>query len=342
MTETPLAWKRKLNYKDLFINNAIYAVLFIILVIIVCIEPAFLSFKNVGYILQQASTRMIISMGVAGIIVLGGTDLAAGRMVGMAAILTTSLLQAVTNSRRIFPNLPELPLYLPIVGAMFLCVIFSILHGIVVAKFKVAPFIASLGAQLVIYGIQSLYFEAVNKSSPIGGLDARFTYFAQGAWNIGGMRIPFIVIYAMLIVAFTWLLWNKTRIGKNMFAIGGNVEAATVSGIDIVKNMVLVYAVAGFFYGFAGSLEGARTGSATNTMGAGYELDSIAACVVGGVSLRGGIGSISGVVTGVLLFQVINYGLIFASVSPYIQYIVKGLIIILAVIIDTQKYIPKR
>ena len=139
-----------------------------------------------------------------------------------------------------------------------------------------------------------------------------------------------------------WVIWNKTKIGKNMFAIGGNPEAAAVCGVNIVKGSLVIYILAGILYGFAGALEAGRTGSATNALGADYALDAIAACVVGGVSMRGGIGTIKGIVTGVIMFQIINYGLIFIGVSPYVQYAVKGSIILIAVAIDTQKYLKKK
>ena len=127
-----------------------------------------------------------------------------------------------------------------------------------------------------------------------------------------------------------------------MYAIGGNVEAATVSGVNVVANIIVIYAIAGVMYGFGGALEGARTGSVTNMLGSGYELDAIAACVVGGVAVRGGVGTVVGVVTGVLIFQVINYGLVFIGVNPYYQYIIRGLIIIIAVAIDVRKYLAKK
>lgn len=330
------------KFSKFFINNAIYIVVLILFAVIISQEPSFISFKNFSFILTQSSTKILMALGVAGIIVLGGTDLSVGRMIGMSAVVTASLLQSVEASRRIYPNLPELPIVLPILLAILLCVFFSTLNGVSVFKFKVAPFIASLAIQLIIYGAMSLYFEKVNSGSPIGNLDERFTNFAQGAFNIQGFRIPYILIYAIIGVGVVWVIWNKTELGRNMFAIGGNKEAASVCGVNILGNAILIYALAGCLYGFAGSLEVARTGSATNGLGAGYELDAIASCVVGGVSMRGGVGSIRGVVTGALLFQIINYGLVYIGVSPYIQYIVKGAIILTAVAIDTQKYENKK
>jgi len=138
------------------------------------------------------------------------------------------------------------------------------------------------------------------------------------------------------------VLWNKTRFGKNIFAIGGNPEAAKVSGVNVARNLIVIYMVAGMFYAFGGMLEAGRIGSATNNLGFMYELDAIAACVVGGVSFAGGVGTVIGVVTGVIIFTVINYGLTYIGVNPYWQYIIKGSIIILAVAIDSLKYAKKK
>lgn len=323
-------------------DYAIYIVLVCIFVVMVIIDPSLLTMKNLTFILSQASTRIILALGVAGIIVLGNTDLSLGRSVGMAGILAASLLQASDYSRRIFTSMPELPVWLPIVGSMILCALFSMAQCFFVSKLKVAPFIASLAFQLVLFGVQSIYFDVVNNSSPIGGLDETYKRLAQGRFIIGNFELPYLIIYAAIAVVVIWFIWNKTVLGRNMFAIGGNSEASAVSGINITKNMMLVYMIAGLLYGLGGSLEAARTGSAANTLGAGYECDAIAACVAGGVSMRGGVGTVGGVVIGVLIFQLISYGLVYLSVNPYLQYIIKGAIILLAVSIDTQKYVSKK
>ena len=323
-------------------SYAIYIVLVCIFLVMVFIDPSLLTMRNLTFILSQASTRVILALGVAGIVVLGNTDLSLGRSVGMAGILSASLLQAVDYERRIFETMPQLPVWVPILFSMALCALFSLCQCYFVAKIKVAPFIASLAFQLVLFGVQSIYFDVVNKSSPIGGLDPAFKQLAQGRLSIGGFELPYLIIYAAVIVLIIWFIWNKTVLGRNMFAVGGNAEASAVSGINLTKTMMSIYLIAGLLYGFGGSLEAARTGSAANTLGQSYELDAIAACVVGGVSMRGGIGSVGGVVIGVLIFQVISYGLVYLSINPYVQYIIKGVIILLAVSIDTQKYIAKK
>ncbi len=333
---------RKIDYKSFLMQYAIYLVLVCVIVVIVAMDPTFMSIRNLTFILQQASTKLIIALGVAGILILGGTDLSSGKMVGMAGIICASLLQNPEYSLRIFPNLPRLALIWPLLIAMFICTAFAIGHSLLVSTLRIAPFIASLGMQMVVYGGMSLYFDMINHSSPIGGLDPRYTSFAQGSFHIGSIRLPYIVIYAVLLSILFWFIWNRTKLGRNMYAVGGNNEAAIVSGVNVKMVIMLIYFVAALTYAFAGFLDAARTGSATNALGDGYELDAIAACVVGGVSLRGGVGKVSGVIIGVLIFQVINYGLVYMNVNSYVQYIIKGLIIIFAIAVDTQKYIKKR
>jgi methyl-galactoside transport system permease protein len=320
-------------------NNAIYVVLVGLIIIIAIKEPGFLRPTNFINILTQSSTRIIIALGVGGILITQGTDLSAGRQVGLAAVVSASMLQAADYASRMYPNLQELPVIVPILIVAVVCGIIGLVNGLIVSVFKVPPFIATLGMMIIVYGLNSMYFDRPPfGAQPIGGLSKSFKDFAQGDF----LSIPHLIIYAAIVSIIIWVLWNKTRLGKNMYAIGGNPEAAAVSGVNVTKYLVIIYVIAGALYGFAGALEAGRVGSATNNTGNMYELDAIAACVVGGVSTSGGIGTVPGIITGVLIFQVINYGLSFLGVSPYLQYIVKGLIIISAVAVDIRKYLKKR
>jgi len=336
----------KLNSKRIgqfMMNNAIIIVLFVLMIVIVALEPTFISIRNFTNILAQASTRTIFALGVGTIIVAKGTDLSLGRQVGLAAVISASLLQAPNYAYRMYPDLAQLNPLIPILLVMLATAFFSGINGVIVAKFKVDPFIATLGMMVVVYGVTSIYYDRPPYGAqPIGGLDPAFAKIAQGYLSIGSIQIPYLVLYAIVAVIFMWFLWNKTRFGKNIFAVGGNPEAAAVSGVNVAKVLIMVYVLAGLFYGLGGALEAARIGSATNNTGNGYELDAIAACIVGGLSFTGGIGSIAGIVTGVLIFQVIAYGLSFIGVNPYLQFIIKGLIIIVAVAIDTRKYIKRK
>ena len=331
------------DIKKFVLSNAIFFVLLGLLVVIVILEPSFISFRNIRNILSQSSTRVIMALGVGGIIVAKGTDLSLGRLIGLAAVISASLLQAPDYAYRMYPNLPVLPLWVPIIAVMLITGAFGFVNGFVISKFKVDPFIQTLGMMIIVYGVNSLYYDRPPYGAqPIGGLDERFAYFAQGFLTVGGFKIPFLVIYATITIIIVWIIWNKTVFGKNIFAIGGNSEAAFVSGVNVTKNLLMIYTFAGLLYGLGGSLEAARIGTATNNTGLMYELDAIAACIVGGLSFDGGIGTVPGIVAGVLIFQVIAYGLSFIGISPYLQYIIKGLIIIIAVAIDSRERAKKK
>ncbi len=340
--KTPKQWNSK-TILDFVMNNAIVFVLIFLLLVIVSISPDFISLRNFKNILVQSSTRVIFALGVGSIIIAKGTDLSLGRQVGLAAVVAASLLQAPDYAYRMYPNLQPLPIFVPILFVMLITGFFSFLNGWIVAKLKVDPFIATLGMMVIVYGVTSTYFDRPPYGAqPVGGLDERFTGFAQGAINIGSFSLPYLIIYAAIVIGIMWILWNKTKFGKNIFAIGGNQEAAVVSGVNVVKYLLMVYTLAGLLYGLGGALEAARIGSATNNTGNMYELDAISACIVGGLSFSGGIGTISGIVIGVLIFQVIAYGLSFIGVNPYLQFIIKGLIIVIAVAIDNRKHLKKK
>jgi methyl-galactoside transport system permease protein len=336
-----LEWSAE-DTKTFLVNNAIYIVIFFLILIVIIQSPSFLSIRVFRNILTQSSVRLILAFGVGGIIILQGTDLSLGRSVGFAAIISASLLQAQTYSSRFYPDMPELPLILPLVIAMLVSAFFSAINGFVVAVFKIHPFLATLGASVALYGILSMYFASgAPGPQPIGGFDARYTEFVVGHVSLFGMEIPKLIIYAMIMTVIIWIIWNKTTFGKNMYAVGGNPEAAKISGVNVVKTTVLVYVMAGVLYGMGGFLEAARIGSASNGTGVNYELDAIAACVVGGISFSGGIGKVSGAVVGVLMFTIISYGMNFLGLDVFYQYIIKGVIIVAAVALDTRKYIKK-
>jgi methyl-galactoside transport system permease protein len=330
--------------KEFARQNAIYLVLVALVIAIAIYNPNFLDIKVLRDILTQSSTKAIIALGAGLIIITGGVDLSAGRLVGFTAVISASMLQASDYANRFFPHMGQLPLWLPILIAIVVGLLVGILNGVIVAKFHVPPMIATLGTMVAVYGANSIYFDLPpNNSQPIAGFRKDFSELGTGA--IGGnsnFSIPYILIIAIVIAIIVWVICNKTRLGKNMYAIGGNVQAATVSGINVARNLIYIYAIAGALYGLAGVLEAARTGGATNNYGNMYELDAIAACVVGGVSTTGGIGTVPGMLAGVLIFQVINYGLTFIGVSPYWQQIVKGAIIVVAVAIDIRKFLAKK
>ena len=331
------------KFSEILLDYALYIVLGAMILAVIIADPSFISLKNITNILSQASTRGILALGVAGLIVLQGTDLSVGRVLGLCAIISASLLQSSTYAARMYPDLPALPIIVPMLISVLIGAIFGAINGFGVAKLKVHAFIITLGTQLIAYGISCIYIDRPPLGArPIANLDERYVDFVTGSLKLGSVEIPYLIFYLIIVAVIMWFIWNKTTLGKNMFAIGGNPEAAAVSGVNIFKNIMIIFIISGVLYGLAGFLEAGRVGSATSNTGINYELDAISACVVGGVSFSGGIGTIPGVLIGTLILQFINYGLNFIGISPYYQYIIKGLIIIFAVSIDVRKYLVKK
>jgi methyl-galactoside transport system permease protein len=187
---------------------------------------------------------------------------------------------------------------------------------------------------VIVYGINLVYFDQPpNHSQPIGGLRSDFTYLGSGSI----LEVPILISIAAVSGILIWVVANKTIFGREIYAVGGNREAAQVAGIPVDRVLIKVYVIAASMAALAGVLEAARSGGAKSNYGEMYELDAIAACVVGGVSTTGGIGTVGGVVVGVLIFAIINYGLSFIGMDPNLQFIAKGLIITVAVGLDVQK-----
>ncbi len=333
--------KEKFNIALFLQEHTLYVILILMLLIIIIINPRFLSPMNIINILKQASTKGILALGVAGIIVLAGTDLSVGRMLGLGAAVTASLLQSVTFSGRYYPNITEpIPMIIPFILCILICVAISTVNGIGMAIFQMHPFIVTLGTQLMIFGLTCIYIEHQPSGSTqaLSSLDERYISIATG--SVG--PIPNLVLIFAILTAVTWVVWNKTSFGKNMFAVGGNKEAAEVAGVNVVKTIIGVFMYAGVMYGIASFLEGARIQSVGTATGVNYELDAIAACVIGGVSFNGRIGAVQGVMLGSIILQAINYGLYFLGIDSFVQYIIRGAIIIIAVGIDVRKYIEKK
>lgn len=331
-------------WKEALINNALYILLFIAIIYTYTKNHQFLSPSSLVNIVSLSAANIPIACGIAGCIVLTGTDLSAGRVVGLTACISASLLQAVTYSTKMFPNLGVVPIPLVILAVILVGGIVGWVNGFFVAKFQLHPFIVTLATQLIVYGALLMYIMINgNNGQPLSGLDDSFKGFVTGSvLSMGGVAIPNYVWYACIIVAVMWFIWNKTTFGKNMFAVGSNPEAANVSGVDVMKTTIMVHTLAGMMYGITGFIESARIGSNTANTGLNYECDAIAACVIGGVSFVGGTGKISGVVMGVFLLRIIFVALNFLSINANLQYIIKGLIILGACAIDMRKYLVRK
>ena len=272
------------------------------------------------------------------------SDLSAGRIVGLTACVSASLLQAVGGANKMWPNIGTLPIPVVILIAILIGAAFGAFNGFFVAKFKLHPFIVTLGTQLIVYTLLLLYVKMGNNNGmAISGLDDSYKTFITGSlFSIAGTPIPNYIWIAVFLTALMWFIWNKTTFGKNMFALGANEEAARVSGVNVIMTTIMVFALAGAMYSITGFIEGARVASNTANTGFNYELDAIAACVIGGVSFVGGIGKIRGIVIGVLLLRLIFIGLNMIGINQDLQYLIKGGIILFACALDMRKYLVKK
>ena len=345
------------NFKasKFFLNNGLYIAILLFFIICIIIAPLsgagnLLSLPNLFTILEQSSTRMFYALGVAGLILIAGTDLSVGRMVAMGAVITGLILHPGDNIVKFFNmgpwNFTALPMGVRLVMALFLsiffCVLFSSFAGVFSAKLKIHPFISTLASQLIIYGL--LFFGTTG--TPVGSIDSKVKDLIGGRWVLGMVNgelvtFPKLIIPAAIAIAVAWFIWNKTTFGKNMYAVGGNAEAAAVSGISVFKVTMGIFIMAGIFYGCGAFLEAFRANASAGT-GQGYEMDAIAACVVGGISFNGGIGKISGAAIGVIIFTGLTYCLTFLHIDTNLQFVFKGFIIIAAVALDSIKYLKRK
>ncbi|MGB4984333.1 MAG: beta-methylgalactoside transporter [Erysipelotrichaceae bacterium] len=332
------------NVGNFVVNNALFILMAIAIVYIAVKNPFFLTPASIVNIISQTAAYLPAALGVAGCIVLTGTDLSAGRIIGLTACISASLLQVLDLPNKMWPGVGLLPLAVVILVAALIGASFGAFNGYIVAKFKLHPFIVTLGTQLIIFTLLLVYVKMGNNGGmAISGLDPRYTDFIKGSFiGFGDIVIPNYVLIAVVLTMVMWFIWNKTTLGKNMFALGANEEAARVSGVNVLMTTVMVFALAGIFYGFTGFIEGARIGSNTANTGLNYELDAIAACVIGGVSFVGGIGKIRGIIIGVFMLRLIFVGLTMMGINQDYFYLVKGLIILFACALDMRKYLVKK
>ncbi len=335
---------KKSAFKEFLINNLLYILLIGAIIGIQIYDSRFLSLSSIVNIISLAAANMPIALGIAGCIILSGTDLSAGRIVGVTACVAASLLQSSGYAGKMFPSLPTFPIIAVFAIVIVIGAVVGFINGFCTAKFNLHPFIVTLATQLISYGVLLIYLmQGTNNGQSISGLDAGYNSLITGnIFSIGGVALPNYIFYAIGITAIMWFVWNKTAFGKNMFAVGSNPEAARVSGVNVSRTIILVFILAGVLYGVTGFIEAARIGSNSASTGLNYELDAIAASVIGGVSFVGGIGKIRGVIMGVLLLRIIFVGLTFLGIDSNLQYVIKGLIILVACAIDMRKYLVRK
>lgn len=315
-------------------NNAIIVMMLAVSLIVGIIHPNFFSGANIINLLKNVSIRYIIALGVSGCLITTGTDLSAGRLAGFAACLACIFAQTEGAAGKFYASMPTLPTPVVFVLVIAICAVVGLCNGLVISYLKVQPFIATLGMQQVVYGICLVY----TGGTPIGSLNKNFTSLASN--TIVG--IPVLIWFALVVAVGFWFLYNKTRHGKYMYAIGGNETAAEVAGVNVAATKIRIYLLASCMFGLAGCLLAAKSGGASVNTAQGYELDAIAACTIGGVSTTGGVGSVPGVLVGVMVFELMKVALQFMGVNSSYTYIVQGLVIIVAVAIDIRKYLAKK
>lgn len=331
------------RFKDFLLKNALYfiiALFFIVALIIGASQGKNLfTQSHLTSLLGQSSQKVFYSLGVAGLILLAGTDLSVGRLTGVGASFVCMLLadKIYTSAWGFTLDITSLDMWLRVIIALLfsilVCTLFTSIAGFFTAKFKMHPFITTLSTQLVSYGLMMILYS----SYPAFNMNNEIKKTL-----VGGASYTNLIIAAVIVIAIMWFIWNKTKFGKNMYAVGGNSEAASVSGINVFWVTMGVFIMAGVLYGLGGFATAIQVGTANPNTGSGTELDAIAACVVGGISFSGGIGKISGAVIGTIVFTAMTYILNFLNVDSNFQYVFKGIIIMGAVCLDSLKYLKKK
>ncbi|MDR3114587.1 MAG: ABC transporter permease [Treponema sp.] len=307
----------------------IVIVLVIMIIILSIVEPAFLSATNIFNVLTQSAIFGIMALGMTFVIISKGIDLSVGSVLAFSGVIAASLGQTATATEKYFPSLPVLPVMVPILTALIIGGACGGISGLLIAKTKIPAFIATLGMMTVSRGFALIY----TGGRPVSNMIPSLTALSGKFFNV--IPIPVLIYFIMIVISY--ILLNKTRFGKNTYAIGGNITAAEVSGVNVSKNLVMIYTYCGLLAGLAAVVFAGRVGSVHPGAADGYELTAIAATTIGGTSHSGGIGTIGGAFVGALVLSVMRNGLTLLGVNAYWQKVVEGLIIVGAVIIDMRK-----
>ena len=320
-----------------FLTN--YGVIMIMIILVIytgLTTQNFFTTNNLKNILMNMSFRLVIALGIAGCIITAGCDLSAGRMIGFAACIAGTLLQRpdYSNKFALFANMDPLHPLAAMVIVMLICGCFGAVTGFFIAYLSVPPFIATMAMMEVIYGIALIYTGA----TPLGGYTKQYTNLSSGNF----LGISWLIWIALIVAAITWFIFNMTRHGKYMYAIGGNPQAAEVAGVPVKQTLVMIYSKAAMMYALAGFMIGAKSGGASVNTGLGYEMEAIAACTIGGVSVSGGRGKVSSAFIGVAVFELLKTALQYLGVDSNAQYIALGVVIFIAISLDIRKYVAKK
>lgn len=300
-------------------NVGILIGLIALVIVITIMNNDFLSLQNILNVLRQTSTNMIIAIGMTLVIILAGIDLSVGSIMAVAGVITGGLI-----------GFSGVPLWLAVLAGLLAGTLFGVINGFFTAYKFLPSFIVTLATMNIARGLAYVY----TGGKPIRVMSDDFNFIGSGyLFDL----IPMPVIYMIVIVTVTSLIMNKTKLGRHMYAVGGNMEAAKFSGINIKKVQLFAFTMSGFLAAFSGIVLASRMFSGQPTAGVGAELDAIAAVVLGGTSMTGGTGRIGGTVVGAIIIGVLSNGLNLMGVNSFYQYIVKGIVILVAVYVDVSK-----
>ena len=302
----------------------------------------YISHLTIWDIVRRGCPALFLALGMGSVMILGGIDLSAGRILGLTACISASLLQKplALLSTKYFPDLAAPPVIVVLLLAIAIGAAFGAFNGIIISRFKSPPFIATLSTQVMLSGVISWYVRrGVDDTYPtISGLTEEYKDFVKDYVMIRGMPTPRFVFYAIAAAAIVWFIWNKTTLGKKMCAVGANPEAAKASGIPVVKTTIMVFTISGMLYGFSGFIEAARIGAVSHSTGVDSELNALLACMIGGVSITGGIGKIRGIIIGVFMIQVYATALTWLSISGDMYTIIMGVLILASAVTNKKRY----
>ncbi|WWR17245.1 beta-methylgalactoside transporter [Lachnospiraceae bacterium JLR.KK008] len=325
---------KKKKITDFLINNGVIIVMFVLVIYTGLTADNFFTSNNLLNTLMNMSFRLVIALGIAGCVITAGCDLSAGRMIGFGGCIAGVLLQRMDFSGKFFPDMEPMNVFLVAIIVMLICAAFGSVTGFFIAYLSVPPFIATLAMMEIVYGINMIFTNA----TPLGGFVKEYTDVASGKF----LGISYLIWIAVIVAAITWFIFNMTRHGKYMYAVGGNPQAAEVAGVPVKKTLILIYMKAAAMYGLAGFMLGAKSGGASVQLGYGYEMEAIAACTIGGVSVTGGRGRVSSAIVGVAVFELLKVALQYLGVNANAQWIAIGIVIFIAISLDIRKYIAKK
>jgi len=325
--------ERSQKTQQILQKYGIVFVLFIMIIGISILEPAFLSRSNLFNVLTQTSIFGIMALGLTFVIISKGIDLSVGSVLALSGVIAASLAQTADATGKFFPNLPVMPVIVPILAALAVGALCGGISGALIAKTNIPAFIATLGMMTVARGMALIYSDG----KPVSTLTDSLTVL--GGKLFGWLPIPVLIYFLMIGVSY--VLLDMTRFGKSVYAIGGNIKAAEVSGVNVGRNLIAIYAYSGLLAGLAAIVFAGRVGSVHPGAATGYELTAIAATTIGGTSHSGGIGTIWGAFVGALVLSVMRNGLTLLGVDAYWQQVTEGVIIVVAVIIDMRKNAKK-